>query len=128
MTALVVVENDEVISSKILFYIMKLPDVFFFFGFLTFYLWSFRMNMNVFCQIHDSLKFLVISWVWVHPFSTYMRKIFRKTNISYPLIRTRTCAYQGLRNVSCSENFAHVLNGWTQEVLTTTMVYRNFFK
>ena len=30
MTALVVVENDEVISSKILFYIMKLPDVFFF--------------------------------------------------------------------------------------------------
>ena len=28
------------------------------------------------------------------------RQIFRKTSISYPLIRTRTCAYQGLRNVS----------------------------
>ena len=27
------------------------------------------------------------------------RRIFRKTNISYPLIRTRTCAYQGVRNV-----------------------------
>ena len=27
------------------------------------------------------------------------RQIFRKTNISYPLIRTRTCVYQGVRNV-----------------------------
>ena len=26
-------------------------------------------------------------------------QIFRKTNISYPLIHTRTCAYQGVRNV-----------------------------
>ena len=32
------------------------------------------------------------------------RQIFRKTNISYPLIRTRTCAYQGVRNV-CFEKF-----------------------
>ena len=32
-------------------------------------------------------------------------KSFRKTNISYPLIRTRTCAYQEVRNVSFSENF-----------------------
>ena len=43
---------------------------------------------------------------------TYVHKIFEKTNISYPLIHTRTCAYQGVRNVSFSENFAHVLNGW----------------
>ena len=42
----------------------------------------------------------------------YVRKIFRKTNISNPLIRTRTCAYQGVRNVSFLENFAYVLNGW----------------
>ena len=27
------------------------------------------------------------------------RQISRKTNNSYPLIRTRTCAYQGVRNV-----------------------------
>ena len=26
----------------------------------------------------------------------YVRKIFRKTNISNPLVRTRTCAYQGV--------------------------------
>ena len=27
------------------------------------------------------------------------RQIFRKTNVSYPLICTRMCAYQGVRNV-----------------------------
>ena len=37
-------------------------------------------------------------------------KIFRKTKISYPLIRTRTCAYQGGRNASFSEDFAYILN------------------
>ena len=31
-------------------------------------------------------------------------QIFQKTNISYPLIRTRTCAYQGERKVRFSEN------------------------
>ena len=33
-------------------------------------------------------------------------QIFRKTNISYPLIFTRTCEYQGIRNVCISENLA----------------------
>ena len=33
-------------------------------------------------------------------------QIFRKMNISYPLIRTRMCAYQGVRNVRFSENLA----------------------
>ena len=32
-----------------------------------------------------------------------VRQIFRKTNISYPLIRIRTYAYQGVRNASFSE-------------------------
>ena len=31
-------------------------------------------------------------------------QIFRKTNISYPMICTRTCAYQGVRKVCFSEN------------------------
>ena len=39
-----------------------------------------------------------------------MRKIFRKTNSSYPMTSTRTCAYQSVRNVSFSENSAYVLN------------------
>ena len=41
----------------------------------------------------------------------YAPKIFRKTNISNPPVRTRTCAYQGVRNAGFSENFAYVLNG-----------------
>ena len=39
-------------------------------------------------------------------------QILRKINISYPLIHTRACTYQGIRNVNFSENFAYVLNGW----------------
>ena len=35
---------------------------------------------------------------------------FEKTNIFYPLISTRTCAYQEVRNISFSENFAYILN------------------
>ena len=31
------------------------------------------------------------------------RQIFRKTNISYPFIRTRMCAYQGIRHVRFSD-------------------------
>ena len=46
-----------------------------------------------------------------HPFK-YVRKIFRKTNISNSLIRTHTRAYQRVTNVSFSESFAYVLNGW----------------
>ena len=34
------------------------------------------------------------------------RQIFRKANISYPLIRIRTCAYQGVKNVLFSEILA----------------------
>ena len=41
------------------------------------------------------------------PSIKYERKVFRKTNISNPMVRT----HQRVRNVSFSENFAHVLNG-----------------
>ena len=37
---------------------------------------------------------------------------FPKTNISYFLIRTRACMYQGVRNVSSSKNFESALNEW----------------
>ena len=43
-------------------------------------------------------------------FIYYVRKNFWKTNIPYPLFRTRLCAYQGVRNVSFSENSANVIN------------------
>ena len=35
---------------------------------------------------------------------------FLKTNISYHV--TRACTYQGVRNVTFSENVVNVLNGW----------------
>ena len=44
------------------------------------------------------------SFIW------YVRKVFRKANISYPLIHKRTCAHQGVRNVSFLENFVNVLS------------------
>ena len=47
-----------------------------------------------------------------------MRKISRKTNISYPLIRTRyaySLSHQAVRNVSFLESFAYVLNGWSKK-------------
>ena len=40
----------------------------------------------------------------------YVSNIFRKANISYPMIRTRSCAYLGVKNVSFSVNFANVIN------------------
>ena len=43
-------------------------------------------------------------------FIYYVRKIFRKTNISYPLIRTRTCAYHGKGSIYFPENSTNVLN------------------
>ena len=39
-------------------------------------------------------------------------KNFRETSNSYPLIRTRASAYQGVRIASFSESFSYVLNEW----------------
>ena len=43
-------------------------------------------------------------------FIQYVRKILQKGNVSYPMIRTRKCTYQAVKNVSFLENFANVLN------------------
>ena len=40
--------------------------------------------------------------------------MFRKTNISFSLIHAYTCAYHGVRNITCSEIFTQVLNVWLQ--------------
>ena len=59
---------------------------------------------------------LFVEYLWTklrRSFIYYVRKIFQKTNISYPLISTRTCVYQGVRNVSFSKNFANVFNEWS---------------
>ena len=51
--------------------------------------------------------------LWRYISKTIEDGISRKTAISYPLIRTRTCAYQEVRNVSFSKYFAFMLNGWS---------------
>ena len=67
---------------------------------------SFLEKFACVLKMDDPLQSLCIKGPFIH----YVRKIFRKTNISNPLIRTHTCAYQGVTNVSFSENFACVLN------------------
>ena len=44
----------------------------------------------------------------IHLVST--ENVPKKTNIFSPLIRTHTCAYQGVRNICFSENFAYILH------------------
>ena len=58
--------------------------------------WNEDFNVKVIWVLHKG------SFIW------YIRKIPRKTNISYPLIRM--CACQEVRNFSISGNFAYVLN------------------
>ena len=69
-----------------------------------------------------------------NPFK-YVGKIFQKTNISNLLTHRRTCAYQGVRNVNFSKNFAYVLNEWlpnemniliTMHIPTTKKIVRLF--
>ena len=48
-------------------------------------------------------------WQGIIQYFQYECKIFRKTNISYLLKRTRMWAYQEVRNISFPRNFAYVL-------------------
>ena len=67
--------------------------------------------------IHDCIQpaggLLIALYVnWDHSFSTFA-KFSEKLIVLTPwYIRTRTCAYQRVRNISFSENFAYVLNEW----------------
>ena len=64
-----------------------------------------QLNMdqkNICLDLYDRTKNL--------SFILYVRKIVRKTYILYSLVHTRTYAYQGVRIVGFSENFAYVLN------------------
>ena len=52
------------------------------------------------------------------------RPIFRKANISYPLIGKRTCAYQGVRDVRFSGNLACFLFWNPRFEITLLRYYR----
>ena len=51
----------------------------------------------------NKVKVRISKWVFQENKACQM---FRKTNISYTLMRTRTCAYLGVKNVCFSENLA----------------------
>ena len=50
---------------------------------------------------------------YIGSFIYYVGKIFLKMNISYPLTRIHSCAYQGVSDGSFSENFANVIHEWS---------------
>ena len=51
------------------------------------------------------------------------REIFRKTNISYPLVRTRARTHQGVRNARFLENLASFFSSNTRfEILPFTLL------
>ena len=56
------------------------------------------------------LSFLTLFFP-LFPFDPYEN--IRKPNIFYPLIRTRTCAYQGVKNI----RFSDVFRGDQKEIL-----------
>ena len=61
----------------------------------------------------------IFSAKWrTHSFSM-SAKTFRKTKISHPLIRTRMCVYQEVRNACFPEKFVNVLNKWSLSALKT---------
>ena len=59
------------------------------------------------------LVLLLFIFIRSHSFSTYA-KFYKKLSCPLPsAIRTRMCAYQGVRNGSFSESFTYVLNEWS---------------
>ena len=53
-------------------------------------------------------------------------QIFRKTIISYPLMRKRTCTYQGVRNVHFSENLAFCFLETPVEICPFVLLTMNY--
>ena len=54
-------------------------------------------------MVSNKAKGRISKWVFQE---NKAHQVFRKTNISYPLISTRMSAYQGVINVRFSENLA----------------------
>ena len=62
------------------------------------------------CNPYQNKFTLYLNFLHYVSFIQFVRKIFRQTNISHPLIRSRTFAYQVVRNNIFPENFAYLLN------------------
>ena len=60
-----------------------------------------------------------------HLFGTFGK--FPEFNISYPLMRARACAFQGVRNVNFSENFANILNELSLIILMLILQHKGYW-
>ena len=68
-------------------------------------LWTFKNPLSFWFVVHYIFPNKAERRIWKRVFQeNKAHQIFRKTNISYSLIRTLRCAYQGVRNVCFSEN------------------------
>ena len=74
-----------------------------------------RNSRHLWTILLNASRFPSIYLVWDHSFSTSAKSSEKLTFLSpwYAHIRTHTCAYQGIRNASFSENFAEALNEWS---------------
>ena len=69
------------------------------------------MKKEVITQWNSNTKLLnMLRRVIIIKLQERIREWRQKNNISYPLICTHTCVYQGIRNVIFSENIVYVLN------------------
>ena len=59
------------------------------------------------------LIFFQSQWVLL----LYLAERVLNESFKVPSLRTRTCLYKGVRNVSFSENFTYVLNVWSLNIL-----------
>ena len=73
----------------------------------------------------DGCNFIVI--IWGHSFSTY-GKFSKEKKTFLTHWKTRRCAYQWVRNVTFSENFAYVLNEWLLHKFQNTLLHCYFSK
>ena len=55
------------------------------------------------------------------------RQIYRKMNISYPMIRTRACVYQGVRNSCFTENWVGLFPYNTRSEIRPFVLFPKIF-
>ena len=68
-----------------------------------------NVTINFFVLLRIAFSFFHISALGI--IRLVHTQNFRKNQNFLPLIRTRTCMYEGIRKVSFSEDFAYVFNG-----------------
>ena len=71
------------------------------------------VNVTYLKKGRSLLIFFQSQWVLL----LYLAEKVLYESFKVPSLRTRTCLYKGVRNVSFSENFTYVLNVWSLNIL-----------